>query len=112
MTTFNNFKSFTNERPSIVRRKANEYYEIQVVIGGHKPVRELILATCKAEAIDKAKTKYKYVQAEVTLVPSEQEKLKTSGKVKRSRRKKNSVDASSQSHDAVGISTSKDQTQA
>ena len=96
MTTFNNFKKFTNERPSIVRRKANEYYEIKVVIGGHKPVRELILATCKAEAIERAKDKYRYVQAEDSLVPSEQEKLKTTGKVKRSRRKKNSVDASSQ----------------
>ena len=112
MTTFNNFKKFTTDRPSIVRRRANEYFEIQVVIGGHKPVRELILATCKAEALDKAKTKYKYVQAEVALVPSEEEKLKPTGKVKRRRRKKDSIDSCPQGVDANSISTPKDQTKA
>ena len=116
MTTFNNFRKFTNEKPTLVRRRANEYYEIQVVIDSHPPMRELILATCKAEAMDKARAKYQYVRAEIELVPSEAEKLKlarsTNRPKRKTRRKKDAVNASPKGDDAVGISTTKDQTQA
>ena len=115
-TSFNNFRKFTNEKPTLVRRRANEYYEIQVIIDSHPPMRELILATCKAEALDKARAKYQYVRAEIELVPSEAEKLKlarsTNRPKRKTRRKKDAVNASPKGDDAVGVSTTQDQTQA
>ena len=56
--------------------KKSDYFEIQVSVNGHRPMRELILATCKAEALDKAKAKYRYVKADVALVPMRSSKLK------------------------------------
>lgn len=89
MKIFDNTKSFTNERPILVRRRVNDYYEIQVKIESHPPVRELILATCQAEALDKAKAKYRYVRAEVELVPPKAEKLKLArSSTKRRRQRK------------------------
>ena len=43
---------------------------------GTNKMRELILATCRAEALDKAKNKYRYIDAEVKLVPNKGQKLK------------------------------------
>ena len=56
--------------------KADDYFEIEVTVAGHKKMRELILATCRAEALDKAKAKYKYIDAHVKLVPNKGQKLK------------------------------------
>ena len=56
--------------------KKSDYFEIEVTVSGHNKMRELILATCRAEALDKAKSKYKYIDAEVTLVPNKGQKLK------------------------------------
>ena len=56
--------------------KSDDYFEIEVLVAGHKKMRELILATCRAEALDKAKSKYKYIDAQVTLVPNKGQKLK------------------------------------
>ena len=56
--------------------KADDYFEIEVTVAGHKKMRELILATCRAEALDKAKAKYKYIDAQVKLVPNKGQKLK------------------------------------
>ena len=56
--------------------KKNDYFEIEVLVKGTNAMRELILATCRAEALDKAKEKYKYIDAEVKLVPSKGQKLK------------------------------------
>ena len=107
-----NLSTFTTDRPSMVRRRANAYFEIEVKIGGTKPMRELIQATCKAEALEKARAKYKYVRAVVSLVPSKDEKLQVKTKVRRRRKKKDSIDPSSQGDDANSISTPKDQAQA
>ena len=118
-----NLSTYTTDRPSIVRRRANAYFEIEVKIGGTKPMRELIQATCKAEALEKARAKYKYVRAVVSLVPSKDEKLQVKTKVRRRRRKKdpeqpNNIvtygddDPGSQGDDANSISTPKDQAQA
>ena len=107
-----NLSTFTTDRPSMVRRRANALFEIEVKIGGTKPMRELIQATCKAEALEKARTKYKYVRAVVSLVPPKDEKLQLKTKVRRRRRKKDPIDASSTGNDADGISTPKDPAQA
>ena len=56
--------------------KKSDYFEIQVSINGHRPMRELILATCRAEALDKGRAKYRYVKADVELVPAKRGKLK------------------------------------
>ena len=57
--------------------RKTDYFEIQVdVKGGNNPMRELILATCKTEALDKAKSKYRYIDASITLVPKTKQKLK------------------------------------
>ena len=56
--------------------KKNDYFEIEVRVKGTNKMRELILATCRAEALDKAKSKYRYIDAEITLVPSKGQKLK------------------------------------
>ena len=56
--------------------RKSDYYEIQVSVNGHRPMRELVLATCKAEALDKAKAKYRYVKADIALVPMRSSKLK------------------------------------
>ena len=37
--------------------KSTDYFEIEVRVKGTNAMRELILATCRAEALDKAKTK-------------------------------------------------------
>ena len=103
-----NLSTFTTDRPSIVRRRANALFEIEVKIGGTKPMRELIQATCKAEALEKARTKYKYVRAVVSLVPAKDEKL-NSTKLRRRRKKKDPINPGSQGDDADSISTSKDQ---
>ena len=50
--------------------RQDNYFEIEVSIKGTNKMRELILATCRAEALDKAKAKYRYVEAEVKLVPN------------------------------------------
>ena len=56
--------------------RKSDYFEIQVSVDGHRPMRELIIATCKAEALDKARAKYRYVRADVALVPKKNSKLK------------------------------------
>ena len=56
--------------------KRDDYFEIEVTVAGHNKMRELILATCRAEALDKARSKYKYIDAQVTLVPNKGQKLK------------------------------------
>ena len=56
--------------------RKTDYFEIEVAISGTSRMRELILATCRAEALDKAKAKYRYVDAEVKLVPNKGQKLK------------------------------------
>ena len=56
--------------------KKTDYFEIEVSISGTSRMRELILATCRAEALDKAKAKYRYVDAEIKLVPNKGQKLK------------------------------------
>ena len=56
--------------------KKNDYFEIEVLVKGTNAMRELILATCRAEALDKAKEKYKYIDAEVKLVPNKGQRLK------------------------------------
>ena len=56
--------------------KSNNYFEIEVLVKGTNKMRELILATCRAEALDKAKMKYRYIDAEVKLVPNKGQKLK------------------------------------
>ena len=56
--------------------KKSDYDEIEVRVKGHYPMRELVLATCRAEALDKGKSKYKYIDAvQVNLVPSKGQKL-------------------------------------
>ena len=39
-------------------------------------MRELILATCRAEALDRAKAKYRHIDAEIKLVPNKGQRLK------------------------------------
>ena len=56
--------------------RKSDYFEIQVSVDGHRPMRELIIASCKAEALDKAKAKYRYVRADVALIPKKSSKLK------------------------------------
>ena len=56
--------------------RKNDYFEIEVLVKGTNTMRELILATCRAEALDKAKSKYKYIDAQVKLVPNKGQKLK------------------------------------
>ena len=56
--------------------KRDDYFEIEVSVKGTNKMRELILATCRAEALDKARAKYKYIDAEVKLVPNKGQKLK------------------------------------
>jgi hypothetical protein len=56
--------------------KTNEYFEIEVLVKGTNKMRELILATCRAEALDKAKSKYRYIDAEIKLVPTKGQRLK------------------------------------
>ena len=56
--------------------KSDDYFEIEVSVKGTNKMRELILATCRAEALDKARAKYKYIDAEVKLVPNKGQKLK------------------------------------
>ena len=56
--------------------KKDDYFEIEVSVKGTNKMRELILATCRAEALDKARTKYRYIDAEVKLVPNKGQKLK------------------------------------
>ena len=107
-----NLSTFTTDRPSIVRRRANALFEIEVKIGGTKPMRELIQATCKAEALEKARTKYKYVRAVVSLVPAKDEKLQVKTKVKRRRKKKDSIDPGSQGAAENSNSRTTDQAQA
>ena len=56
--------------------KKSDYYEIEVRVKGHNPMRELVLATCRAEALDKGKSKYRYIDAvQVNLVPNKGQKL-------------------------------------
>ena len=56
--------------------RKTDYFEIEVLVKGTNKMRELILATCRAEALDKAKEKYKYIDADVRLVPNKGQKLK------------------------------------
>ena len=56
--------------------RSTDYFEIEVCISGTSRMRELILATCRAEALDKAKAKYRYVDADIKLVPNKGQKLK------------------------------------
>ena len=56
--------------------KSTDYFEIEVLIKGTNKMRELILATCRAEALDKAKTKYRYIDADIKLVPNKGHRLK------------------------------------
>ena len=57
--------------------KKTDYFEIQVdVKGGSNPMRELVRATCPNDALDKAKSKYRYIDAEISLVPKKYQKLK------------------------------------
>ena len=56
--------------------KISDYYEIQVAVRGHKPMRELLQATCKLEALQKGQSKYRYIDAVVKLVPDKAAKLK------------------------------------
>ena len=56
--------------------KPTDYFEIEVLVKGTNKMRELVLATCRAEALDKAKSKYRYIDAEIKLVPTKGQKLK------------------------------------
>ena len=56
--------------------KSTDYFEIEVLIKGTNKMRELILATCRAEALDKAKAKYRYIEADIKLVPNKGQRLK------------------------------------
>ena len=56
--------------------KPTNYFEIEVLVKGTNKMRELILATCRAEALDKAKAKYRYIDAEIKLVPNKRQRLK------------------------------------
>ena len=56
--------------------KKSDYFEIEVLVKGTNKMRELVLATCRAEALDKAKSKYRYIDAEIKLVPTKGQKLK------------------------------------
>ena len=56
--------------------KSTDYFEIEVLVKGTNKMRELILATCRAEALDKAKAKYRYIDAEIKLVPNKGQRLK------------------------------------
>ena len=57
--------------------RKEDYFEVQVSFPNHNSsMRELVLATCRAEALDKAKQKYRYIKADVSLVPNKGQKLK------------------------------------
>ena len=56
--------------------RKTDYFEIEVSVKGTNKMRELVLATCRAEALDKAKSKYRYIDAEIKLVPTKGQKLK------------------------------------
>ena len=56
--------------------KSTDYFEIEVLVKGTNKMRELILATCRAEALDKAKAKYRYIDADIKLVPNKGQRLK------------------------------------
>ena len=56
--------------------KSTDYFEIEVLVKGTNKMRELILATCRAEALDKAKAKYRYIEADIKLVPNKGQRLK------------------------------------
>ena len=56
--------------------KKNDYFEIEVLVKGTNKMRELVLATCRAEALDKARSKYRYIDAEIKLVPTKGQRLK------------------------------------
>ena len=53
-----------------------KYFEIQVLVKGHKPMRELILGTSKGDAMDRARSKYRYINANVDLVSEEAKTFK------------------------------------
>ena len=67
--------------------RKEDYFEVQVSFSDHNQMRELVLATCRAEALDKAKQKYRYIKADVSLVPNKGQKLKgrTKGRMKPTR---------------------------
>ena len=58
------------------RRRPTDYFEIEVLVKGTNKMRELVLATCRAEALDKAKSKYRYIDAEIKLIPPKGQRLK------------------------------------
>ena len=73
--------------------KPEDYFEIEVAVTGHKKMRELIKATCRAEALDKARSKYRYIQAEVSLVPNKGQKLRLNRSSANPRRRQHKQEA-------------------